>query len=129
MANGFSFPKNEAEFNAWLSNFAYKITEYTNILGIDDAAVIFVTDAVVMTDYLITTDRILKANSKEWKKLINQIAWGNPKTTSKYPNHPDLGTPPTIPAEAAKPYIAKLVQIIKAHPNYTKYIGQDLDIV
>lgn len=130
MAKGYSFHKTDAEFNAWLSNFAYKITEYTNIMGIDDANVTYVADAALITNYLLTLERIVNANSNEWKKLRNKIAYGKAiDPVSELPPKIDLGTPPTVPDKPIKPYLAKLIEIIKSHPNYTKYIGQDLDIV
>ena len=130
MAKGFSFPNNDAEFSAWLSNFAYKLTEYTNILEIDYSTVIIVADVAVYMVYLDTLRRIEKAKSAELKKILNQIGYGNPRDpVSGFPPNTDLGTPPATPTVYVKPYLDKLIQIIINHPNYTQFIGQDLEIV
>ena len=111
--------------------FTLKLPSYNTTFGFTVAQ-----STAARNDYLWTAFAVLCVTQYE-AELRNRVTWRDhlidgPITPAAAPV-PSIGTefsPPAVPAVAdgALPRWRKLVEQIKAHPNYTKAIGDDLGI-
>lgn len=130
MSTAFIIPRSDNKRNIWLSKFAYKLAQFAETLEIDAQTLDYVNKAAKHFDYLLTLIRLTKEYQKEWTAYRNEVMFGKAgKIVSKLPYPVDLGPPPTTPDAPIQHRINKLIQIIKNHPNYTEYIGRDLEII
>ncbi len=111
--------------------FTLKLPSYTVPFALTPAQV-----TAARNDYLWTAFAVLCVAQYD-AELKNRVTWRDhlidgPSTATAAPV-PSIGTefsPPAVPpvADGALPRWRKLVEQIKAHPNFTKAIGDDLGI-
>jgi hypothetical protein len=125
-----SFPNGDAEFVIWYKTFAQGFATHATALGFTAAEVAAVQADAAMLDYLIgemlpTYQSTLQARTS-YKNLIKDGPMGVPGGDP--PSAPVLAAAPATVAPGIVPRLRRLIQRIKAAPNYTQAIGQDLDI-
>lgn len=123
-------PTTDIDKLMWLNNLSLKMSFYANTLGISSAEVTALQKDAAMFNYIINMQEM-------FKQTLQQIT--SYKSLLKYPhNQQHLGALPNIPTLPAAPApvpegmferVSKLVQRIKASPNYTTPIGNDLGII
>ena len=124
-------PKDDPGKAKWLKQFASKIPTYASALGITPAEQTSIENDSAMYDYIVTTmhpaykSRVQDITS--FKNIMRDGPLGTPS--------PSIPAPLSLPAAptAVEPGIfrrvAKFVQRLKNHPNYTKNMGKDLGII
>ena len=129
MAKDDWLPHREDELLPWFNNFNTKIPGYATTLDLSPGDVTSVADDSAMVEFAINGVAIYKAEQKEWvdfKDLELYGPFGRP--TPGVPTAPVL-TPPTVVDPGIIRRTRDLVLRIKAHPNYTEVIGEDLGII
>ncbi len=126
-----SLPRTDAELVIWFGKFARDFDTYATRLGFTPAEVTALRADAAMLDYLIA-DLIpsfqagLQARTA-YKNLLKNGPVGAPGGDP--PAAPVINPPPATVAPGILPRVRKLIQRIKASPNYTEDIGNDLDII
>lgn len=129
MAKDDWLPGREDELLPWFNNFNTKLPGYAVTLDLNPGDLTTVADDTAMVEYAINGVAIFKAEQKEWvdfKNLELYGPFGGP--TPGAPTVPTI-TPPTLVAPGIIRRTRDLVLRIKAHPNYTEVIGEDLGII
>jgi len=129
MAKDDWLPTREDEFLPWFNNFNTKLPGYAVTLDLNPGDLTVVADDTAMVEYAVNGVAIFKAEQKEWvdfKNLELYGPFGGP--TPGTPTVPTI-TPPTLVAPGIIRRTRDLVLPIKAHPNYTEVIGEDLGII
>jgi hypothetical protein len=126
-----SFPNGDAELVIWFKTFAQKFAAHAPTLGFTAAEVSAVQADAAMLDYLIgdvvpSYQATMEAQTA-YKNLIKKGPIGVPGGDP--PAAPVVGAAPATVAPGVVPRLRRLIQRIKAAPNYTESIGQDLDII
>ena len=120
-------PKDDAGKGPWLSNFAQKLPEHSDAVGVTPGEEASVAADNTFWAYVYDAQNQIKQNAQEWTAYKNGLR-----------NGPSIGTVPTPPTLAPAPAevaadifgrIASLAARIKKHPGYTESIGQDLSII
>ena len=129
MAKDDWLPAREDELLPWFNNFNTKLPGYAATLALNPGDLTTVADDTAMVGFAVNNVTIFKAEQKEWVDFKNLTLYG------------PVGSPtpgvPTVPPVAAPTLVAPgiirrtrdIVLRIKAHPNYTEVIGEDLGIV
>ncbi|HEX8495148.1 MAG TPA: hypothetical protein VF658_20070 [Pyrinomonadaceae bacterium] len=126
-----SLPRSDAELVIWFRNFAQHFNTHAARLGFTPAEVLAVQADAAMLEYLIA-DLIpsfqagLQARTV-YKNLIKNGPVGAPGGDP--PAAPVFNPAPVTVAPGILPRVRKLIQRIKASPNYTDDIGSDLDTI
>lgn len=126
-----SFPRTDPELSIWLKNFTQALASHAATLGLTPADVASAQADASMFDYLIgdllpAFQSAMQARTA-YKNLIRNGPVGSPGGDP--PSAPANPAPPATVAPGIVPRLRKLIQRIKAAPNYTEAIGQDLDII
>ena len=129
MAKDDWLPHREDEFLPWFNNFNTKIPGYATTLDLNPGDVTTVADDTAMVEFAVNGVAIYKAEQREWVDFKNLELYGSPGLpTPGVPTVPVL-TPPTVVPPGIIRRTRDLVLRIKAHPNYTEVIGEDLGII
>jgi len=122
-------PGREDELLPWFNNFNTKLPGYAVTLDLNPGDLTTVGDDTAMVEYAINGVAIFKAEQKEWVDFKNLELYGPfGEPTPGAPTVPTI-TPPTLVAPGIIRRTRDLVLRIKAHPNYTEVIGEDLGII
>jgi hypothetical protein len=116
--------------------FAVQIAEFAEALptfaGTLDLTVLQVGNAQNDADFIsfvITKNLAADGYKQNWVKLKDQVRYGkNGDVLAAFPPPVDVSSPPTAVQPNVEKRFRELVKIIKAHPNYTKGIGETLKI-
>jgi len=130
MAKGFYLPKKDKDKVVWLKNFNLKFSNYATALGFTAADVTAVGKDAAMFEYLVLIIAMY-LHEKEQKVKYKQILAEGPigHALGALPAPATLpAAPPAVPA-GIFPRIAKIVQRIKNHPDYSEAVGRDLGVI
>ena len=115
---------------SWLKNLAKKTPTYASVLDITPAEQTSLDNDDAMFEYIvITMHPAYKTKVQDitaYKNIMRDGPLGTP--TPPIPVAPTLPTAPTVVDSGIFPRVAKFVQRLKNHPNYTVNIGEDLGI-
>ena len=129
MAKDDYLPRSMAGRLAWFINFDTKISTYTTTFQLPTGAITGAHADFLMFQYAFSLQEIVQTYSQNVTGFLNQVSNG-PNQGSALPL-PAMPTPPTAPATVVTGIFTRvrdLVRRIKAHPNYTVNIGEDLGI-
>ena len=129
MAKSPWLPYREDELLPWFNNFNTKLPGYAVTLDLNPGDLTAVADDTAMVTFAVNGVAIFKAEQREWvdfKNLELYGPFGGP--TPGLPTVPAIA-PPTLVAPGIIRRTRDLVLRIKAHPNYTEVIGEDLGII
>jgi hypothetical protein len=130
MANNY-LPGTDAGKMQWLNNFAAKLPNYKEALGIADATIKEYQDDAENFAYLIGGIENFRKYTKQVTAYKNLLRSGSPKNDL-------LGAPPPAPETPVLPKTAmadvfgrvvKTVRIIKSTKGYNEAIGKDLGVI
>ncbi|MCX7993403.1 MAG: hypothetical protein N2651_07010 [Fimbriimonadales bacterium] len=122
-------PKTLSGLIVWFANFATKIGGYASTFGLTPAEVTQVQTDRATLELVINGANIRRADAEEWTQFRDTVLFAPLGTPM--PPMPTPGAVGSLPAGAMASIIPRtraLVQRIKAHPNYTRAIGEDLGI-
>jgi hypothetical protein len=129
MAKDDWLPAREDELLPWFNNFNTKLPGYAATLALNPGDLTTVADDTAMVGFAVNNVTIFKAEQKEWVDFKNLELYG--PTGSPTPGVPTV--PPVAAPTLVAPGIIRrtrdIVLRIKAHPNYTEVIGEDLGII
>lgn len=129
MAKDDWLPTREDQFLPWFNNFNAKLPGYAVTLDLSAGDLTTVDDDTAMVTFAVNGVAIFKAEQKEWVDFKNLELYGPlGGPTPAAPTIPTI-TPPTLVAPGIIRRTRDLVLRIKAHPNYTEVIGEDLGII
>lgn len=129
MAKDDWLPHREDELLPWFNNFNTKLAGYTVTLDLSPGDLTSVAADTAMVEFAINGVAIYKAEQREWVDFKDLELYGSPGLpTPAVPVAPTL-VPPTPVAPGLIGRTRALVARIKAHPNYTEVIGEDLGII
>lgn len=123
-------PAADADLVVWFNNFQLKFATYALSVGFVAADVTAVQTDYQMLAYTVNLADVFKAESKErvqYKDTFRDGPLGI--ATPATPTTPTIAPPGTIPPPGIVPRVRATIQRIKAHPNYTQAMGQDMGIV
>lgn len=113
----------------WLNNFASKLPEHSEVLGISPEQIASVQNDAAMYSYIVNIVNSFKAGLAErvgYKDLLKNGAENSPLgPVPVYSNAPA----PTVVAAGIFVRISKMIMTIKGNPNYTESIGGNLGII
>jgi hypothetical protein len=122
-------PKSLSQLIVWFANFATKIGGYASTFGLTPAEVTQVQADRLTLELVINGAQIRQTDAQEWTQFRDAVLFaplGTPMPSMPTPGN--VGTLPTGAQASIVPRVRALVQRIKAHPNYTQAIGEDLGI-
>lgn len=122
-------PNSLSELIVWFANFAAKIGGYASTLGLSPAEVTQVQTDNATLQLVINGGEIRRADYQEWvefRDLVLHAPIGTPMPPTPTPG--SVGAVPSGAQASIIPRLRALVQRIKAHPNYTQAMGEDLGI-
>lgn len=129
MAKEYYLPKDDSNQRTWINNFATQIVTLGPDLGLESAEITAIQNDALAVNYILDNLEIFKNESKErtnYKEALFDGEIGSP--LGDMPGLPTLPVAPTaVPAGVFK-RIAKIVQRIKNHPDYTESLGNSLGI-
>ena len=112
-----------------LDNFSSKIDGYASIFGITAPEVQSLTEDSDCFKWAVNSHLKIDTNKKDWTLFKNILKKGEENITSNpAPTAPKLDSEPKIVAPGVIYRFTTMVNRIKAHPNYTTSIGQNLGI-
>ena len=115
----------------WLKQFASKTPVYATVLDITAGEQTSLDDDANMFEYIvITMHPAYKTKVQDitsFKNIMRDGPLGTP--TPPVPVAPTLPAAPTAVEPGIFKRVAKFVQRLKSHPNYTENIGEDLGII
>lgn len=124
-------PKDDPGKARWLKNFASKTPTYAAALGITPAEQTSIENDSAMYDYVVTTVHpAYKTKVQDitaFKNILRDGPAGTP--TPPVPAALTLPAAPTPVEPGIFRRVAKFVQRLKNHPNYTVNMGEDLGII
>ena len=116
---------------SWLKNLANKTPTYAVVLDITPAEQTSIDNDAAIYEYIvITMQPAYKTKVQDitsFKNIMRDGPLGTP--TPLIPAAPTLPAAPTMVEPGIFKRVAKFVQRLKSHPNYTENIGEDLGIV
>lgn len=117
-------------FIAQLKSFAEKIPSYQTQLGLTAAQLTSAADDAEFMAFVVLGNNSTAEYRQGWTNLKNNARAGSGTTPlDSFPVAVDVSSPPTaVPAGIEKRF-RSLAGQIKAHPNYTDAMGEDLGIV
>jgi len=129
MANAY-LPRDEAGQVIWYNNFQLKFATYALTIGFVAGDVTAVQNDYAMLAYTINLAAVFKEEAKERVQYKDTFLDGPLGiVTPAAPTIPTIAPPAVIPPPGILPRLSAIVQRIKAHPNYTEAMGQDMGIV
>ena len=130
MAKSFYIPNGDAARAEWLNNFSAKLSQHANNIGVMQKEVNEFKEDSTAFRYALDTMRLYRNEAKEWTAYKNKLSEGI--NDGKKVSLPSVTPLPKAPA-GVNPGIFKrvrlLAQRIKAHPGYSKEVGEDLGII
>ena len=112
-----------------LDNFSSKIGGYVTIFGITAPEATYLSEDSNYLSWAINSHLKIDTNKKDWTLFKNILKKGEENITSNpAPTAPKLDSEPKIVAPGVIYRFTTMVNRIKAHPNYTTSIGQNLGI-
>lgn len=122
-------PSREDQLLPWFNNFSTKLDGYAATLDLSPADLTSVADDSAMLAFAVNGVAVFKAEQREWVDFKNLELYGPlGGPTPGVPSVPPLVAPTVVPPGIIR-RTRDLVQRIKAHPNYTNVIGEDLGII
>ncbi|MBY0426098.1 MAG: hypothetical protein K2Q22_10710 [Cytophagales bacterium] len=123
-------PETDKEKSVWLKNFAAKFAVYATQLGFLAADVTAIANDSAFFTWVLDLLEAFRTGTKDRTKYKNILRDGPLGTTlGAVPTAPAIAAAPTAVAAGVFPRISSYVKRIKAHPNYTEAIGQDMGII
>ncbi len=125
------FPVSQAERNLLLQSLKTKLANYQATFGLSDETIRQNQDDAVVYEFLIITANQLENDVAEFFGYKSTVSDGDINLPT--PAYPTVSIP-ALPALAIGvkagiiPRTKALIRFIKAHPNYTTEIGDDLGI-
>lgn len=122
-------PTTDSEKVVALNNFAVKFPTYATTLGFAAADVTAVQNDYAMLAYVVNLAEVFKAESQErtrYKETLMEGPLGTPAPA--LPTVPTIAPPAVIVAPGIVARWRALAGRIKAHPAYTRAMGEDLGI-
>ena len=118
---------NDLQFVQQLSNFANKLPMYAATLGITVPQLTSALDDANFFSFIVLKLNESATFGQNWTQLKDQARKDDvPAVLPPFPVPPDIMTPPPLVNSDIEGRFRELVRIIKAHPNYTTGIGEDL---
>jgi hypothetical protein len=122
-------PSRKDELLPWFNNFNTKLPGYATTLDLSAEELTVVADDAAMVAFAVNHVAVFKAEQKEWVDFKNLVLYGPAGgPTPGVPTVPPI-TGPTLVAPGIVQRTRALVTRIKAHPNYTEVIGEDLGVI
>jgi len=122
-------PYREDEMLPWFNNFNTKLPSYTTTLDLSAEDIASVAADSAMVEFAINGVAIFKAEQKEWVDFKDLELYGSAALpTPAEPSVPELVAPAVV-APGIIGRVRALVARIKANPNYTDVIGEDLGVI
>lgn len=123
-------PTQEPALVVWYNNFQLKFNTYALTIGFVAGDVTNVQNDYAMLAYIVNLAAIFKEEAKERVQYKDTFLDGPLGViTPAAPTVPTIAPPAVIPPPGILPRLRAIVQRIKAHPNYTAAMGQDMGIV
>ena len=123
-------PTQDAQLVVWYNNFQLKFATYALTVGFVAADVTAVQNDYAMIAYIVNLAAVFKEEAKERNQYKDTFRDGPLGiVTPATPTIPTIAPPAAIPALGIVPRVRAIIQRIKAHPNYTAAMGQDMGIV
>ncbi|GIV04959.1 MAG: hypothetical protein KatS3mg016_0534 [Fimbriimonadales bacterium] len=122
-------PTRLGDLIVWMANFATKLSGYASAFGLSAAEVAQVSTDRQVLEFAINGAQIRQTDAQEWTRFRDTVLFaplGTPMPSLPTPGN--VGTLPTGALASIVPRVRALVQRLKAHPNYTTAIGEDLGI-
>jgi hypothetical protein len=123
-------PSDTSKVN-WLKNLSSKTPTYAAVLDITLPEQTSLDNDSAMYEYIvITMHPAYKTKVQDitaFKNIMRDGPLGTP--TPPVPVAPTLPAAPTVVDSGIFPRVAKFIQRLKSHPNYTENMGEDLGIV
>ena len=129
MAKAYFLPTDDAGKDTLLTNIAGKLAGYQNTLGLSAGDVSTTVADQAFFHYSLTSQNAVANYAQQWTAYKKAARDGTGTSLGPLPVAPTLGTAPAAVAPGIFVRLRSLVVRIKAHPNYTDAIGQDLDII
>lgn len=115
----------------WLKQLASKTPTHASVLDITPAEQTSLENDANMFEYIVITMhpayKTKEQDITSYKNIMRDGPLGTP--TPAVPMAPSLPAAPTAVEPGIFNRVAKFVQRIKSHPNYTENIGEDLGII
>jgi len=119
----------DLKFVLQMDNFATKLPTYAVTLGLLPADVAANKADSDFVRFAILGKTRADEYKQDWTKLKDQVRYGiGGNVLGPFPLAVDVTTPPPAVAVGVEERFRALVKRIKAHPNYTKGIGETLGI-
>ena len=116
---------------SWIKNLANKTPIYATVLDITLAEQTSIDDDAAMYEYIVMTMhpayKTKVQDITSFKNIMRDGPLGTP--APPIPVAPTLPAAPTAVEPGIFQRVAKFVQRLKSHPNYTENIGEDLGII
>lgn len=123
-------PRAEPALVIWFNNFQIKFTTYALTVGFVAADVTNVQNDYATLAWTVNLVEVFKAEAKERVEYKDTLAYAATGTLAPaVPTIPTIAPPATIAPPGILPRVQATIARIKAHPNYTLAMGQDLGIV
>lgn len=120
----------DLEFIVQLQNFSDKLGAYKAALGITDAEADAVAADTDFMTFVTLGSESADSYKQSWTKVKRETRSGNePEPFSGFPEPVDLTDPPAPVEQGVERRFRDLVARIKANPNYTEAMGEDMGIV
>lgn len=129
MAKAYFLPTDDAGKDALLTNLAGKLAGYQTTVGLSAGDVSGTVADQAFFHYTLTSQNAVANYAQQWTAYKKAARDGTGASLGPLPVPPTLGTPPTAVPPGIFGRLRSLVARIKAHPNCTDAIGQDLDII
>ena len=129
MAKAYFLPTDDGGKDGLLTNVAGKLATYQATLGLSAGDVSSTVADQAFFHYTLTAQTAVANYAQQWTAYKKAAREGKEASLGPMPVPPTLGTAPAAVAPGIFRRLASLVARIKAHPNYTEAIGQDLDII
>jgi len=123
-------PESESQLVVWFNNLQTKLLTYATTFGLTGAETTAVTNDYNAIAYMMAQVEAIKANSQDRVQYKARLLRGPSGAATAFPGDFIAATPPTATVTpGVLDRIRALARRLKAHPNYTKAIGEDLGIV
>ena len=130
MTKTYFLPNGDKEKLVWFNNFNLKLIAYATLLGILAPALLIVSNDYKAFAYMMAFKTAVKKFAKATTLFLRKLGKASPETDpAAYPTFPSVGTVPTAVPVGIFPRIAILVRQLKANPDCTDFMKEDLGIV
>jgi len=120
----------DAAFALQMKNFSDKLPAHAALLGISAGTLTAVSNDADFFVFALAAIDTADSYKQGWTQMKIKARKGTEATVlSSFPTPVDVTSPPTAVLPGVEDRFRKLVQQIKANPNYSTVIGEDLGIV